>query len=393
MKVKNIVFSGVMGAILMGATGANAAINVASQGYVDSKVDAVSTAVTDLSTSVSNTYQTKADANTAAQQTSEALGLKANSADVYTKDYVDTELAKLELKTDAIDKLNEAKDYTEAQINALKGALGSGGDGEEGATGLTGQVLTNTSDIVSLKDKVGDKTVAQSIADAIGGLSADSVGAEGSFISTVSQADGTITAGATPFVAEITDATKTSTIAPQTAAVATYIDGKITQIDNGLTEQLAPITQGVTDLGGRVDVLEADNTTNKADIAGIKTEQATQNSAITALQESMAEGGATADAIADAKKAGTDAAAAAATAQAQADKGVADAAAAKSAADAAQEDADANAESISQLQTDLATKITAPAACEKQDCVLSINKASGTISWVPLTEPVEDYLQ
>lgn len=47
---------------------------------------------------------------------------------------------------------------------------------------------------------------------------------------------------------------------------------------------------------------------------------------------------------------------------------------------------------ISNLETALANKITAPAACETQDCVLSINKATGTIAWVPLTEPVENYL-
>ena len=136
MKVKNIVFSGVMGAILMGATGAHAAISVASQGYVDAKVGKVATSVTELGTTVSSTYQTKADAATAAQQTSAALDLKANAADVYTKEYVNTELAKLELKTDAIDKLNAAKDYTEEQINALKGALGTGGEGEEGGDDL-----------------------------------------------------------------------------------------------------------------------------------------------------------------------------------------------------------------------------------------------------------------
>ena len=47
---------------------------------------------------------------------------------------------------------------------------------------------------------------------------------------------------------------------------------------------------------------------------------------------------------------------------------------------------------ISDLETALASKITAPAACETQDCVLSINKATGTIAWVPLTEPVANYL-
>ena len=42
-------------AAILGATGANAAVTVASQGYVDSRVDAVETNIT-------NNYLTKEDA-------------------------------------------------------------------------------------------------------------------------------------------------------------------------------------------------------------------------------------------------------------------------------------------------------------------------------------------
>ena len=199
------------------------------------------------------------------------VSVNAAEAAVASKDYVDAKIGDTEGKT----------------VVEMISSVSSGST--EATTALAERVTTAESEITTLKgDENVAGSVAKKIADAIGGLSADSVGAEGSFISTVSQADGTITAGATPFVAEITDATKTSTIAPQTAAVATYIDGKITQIDNGLTEQLAPITQGVTDLGGRVDVLEADNTTNKADITAIKAEQVTQNSDIGTLKETVA---------------------------------------------------------------------------------------------------------
>ena len=62
MKIKNIMFGGVMAAILMSVAGAaNAAdpISVASTGYVEAKVGA-------LETSVQGVYQTKADAKTAA---------------------------------------------------------------------------------------------------------------------------------------------------------------------------------------------------------------------------------------------------------------------------------------------------------------------------------------
>ena len=321
MKVKNIVFSGVMGAILMSATGASAAISVASQGYVDAKVDAVST-------SVSNTYQTKTDAATAASGVQTALDGKADKAttlagygigDAYTKTEADAKylimenadalganlqwtaegkldtkgiataagLAKLDERVngnastegsvayDIAAALTEAKGYTDAEVKEL----------------AEGAVATNTSDIAGLKTSVSNvytKTEADEKFELAGSAAAVD--------------------------AKLADYTKT------------------VDLDSGF-------------------VSETEMTTFKAD-----------NTA----------------AIEDAKKAGTDAADAAA--------------AAKTAADEAQADANTNASAITQLQADLATKISAPAACEKQDCVLSINKASGTVSWVPLTEPVNEFL-
>ena len=328
MKVKNIVFSGVMGAILMSATGASAAISVASQGYVDAKVGAVSTSVSDLSTTVSNTYQTKADAATAASGVQTALDGKADKAttlagygisDAYTKTEADekylimenadvlganlqwTAEGKLDTKgiatAEGLDKLDErvngnastegsvaydiaaalteAKEYTDTEVKEL----------------AEGAVATNTSNIEALQTSVSN-------------------------VYTKTEADGKfeLAGSAAAVDAKLADYTKT------------------VDLDSGFVSETE-----MTDF-------KADNT----------------------------------EAIADAKKAGTDAAAAAA--------------AAKTAADEAQADADTNASAITQLQTDLATKISAPAACEKQDCVLSINKASGTISWVPLTEPVDEFL-
>ena len=114
MKVKNIVFSGVMAAIL-GATGANAAVTVASQGYVDSKVGAVETNITNnylTKEDATNTYLTETQvtqqiinvvgtsengvlADVAANKTAIA-GLqssKANAADVYSKTDADSTFA------------------------------------------------------------------------------------------------------------------------------------------------------------------------------------------------------------------------------------------------------------------------------------------------------------
>ena len=114
MKVKNIVFSGVMAAIL-GATSANAAVTVASQGYVDSKVGAVETNITNnylTKEDATNTYLTETQvtqqitkvvgtsengvlADVAANKTAIA-GLqssKANAADVYSKTDADSTFA------------------------------------------------------------------------------------------------------------------------------------------------------------------------------------------------------------------------------------------------------------------------------------------------------------
>ena len=112
MKVKNIVFSGVMAAIL-GATSANAAaISVASQSYVDKKVKANTDAiteitkvdgtidskvaaavaplataqsVTDLGNTVSTTYQTKADAESQHQALQDAIDSKVAQAEYNAK--------------------------------------------------------------------------------------------------------------------------------------------------------------------------------------------------------------------------------------------------------------------------------------------------------------------
>lgn len=355
MKVKNIVFSGVMGAILMGATGANAAINVASQGYVDSKVGAVSTAVTDLSTSVSNTYQTKEDAATAAADVQTALDAKADKAttlagygitDAYTKTETDGLVGAKVSQADYDAHLTAQAAIDKKQTEDIASNLGKINALDEASGGNITGIVTRLDTLEGGTDKVG--SVANSIAEALKDYS----------------------------TTEQVDAKDAATL----QSAKDYADGLAGNYDAAGSAAAAK-TEAISTANQYTDTKLGDYTKTSELDAGFVTED-----------EMTTFKSANTGAIADAKKAGTDAAAAAATAQAQADKGVADAATAKSAADAAQADADANAVSISQLQTDLATKITAPAACEKQDCVLSINKASGTISWVPLTEPVADYL-
>ena len=175
MKVKNIMFSGVMAAIL-GATGAHAAISVASQGYVDSKIQGVETSVENIT----NNYLTKeaaADTYATTQYVTENVtnilgnetdGLvadvaankgaieslqttKANAADVYTKDEADNLLAS---KADLEDVYLKNETYTQTQVNELICDIQSGG------VDLVGYVKESTyNEGMALK---ADKTVVAS---------------------------------------------------------------------------------------------------------------------------------------------------------------------------------------------------------------------------------------
>ena len=208
MKVKNIVFSGVMAAIL-GATSANAAVTVASQGYVDSKVGAVETNIT-------NNYLTKEDAiNTyltetqVTEQITNVVGTsengvladvvanktaiaglqssKANAADVYsktdadstfatkdalsavettanaaaTKTYVDTELGK-KADTTAVEAITSSlSNY--ATTDALKAEEDARKAADQAATSaLSGkQDSLNEDQLAAVNSGVTTETVAQ----------------------------------------------------------------------------------------------------------------------------------------------------------------------------------------------------------------------------------------
>lgn len=320
MKVRNIMFTGFMAAIL-GATSANAAISVASQGYVDAKVGAVSTSVSNLETTVSNTYQTKAEAETAASGVETELAKKVDQtvydAHLTAQEAIDAKQTEdISKNTAAIATLNgdaETPGSVKNEIKVLSDLLG-GTSGD--VTSLTTQVSANTTAIEKLNAEAATiGSVANSIAEALKDYS----------------------------TTEQVDAKDTATL----DAAKEYADGLADNYD-------------AAGSAAAVEAKLADYTKTSELDAGFVSE-----AEMTTFKSSNDE------AIADAKKAGTEAATAAAAAQSK---------------------ADANAESISQLETDLATKITAPDACATQDCVLSINKASGTIAWVPLTEPVEDYL-
>lgn len=206
MKVKNIMFSGVMAAIL-GTTGAHAAISVASQGYVDSKVGEVATSVSTLETNVAGEASLREAADTALQTqiTANATGVseaKAAAAKALTdaNAYTDTEVGKVNAKfadyttTDALNtKLNDyattaaltaeetarkeadqvatqalANVYTKEQANAAFDAAGSADDALTAAKAYTdelanGQVKTNKESIESINTTLGTMATSETV--------------------------------------------------------------------------------------------------------------------------------------------------------------------------------------------------------------------------------------
>ncbi|MBQ4130290.1 MAG: hypothetical protein IJD69_02850 [Alphaproteobacteria bacterium] len=346
MKVKNVVFSGFMAAILMSATGtASAAISVASQGYVDAQVDAVEA-------SVSNTYLTKTDAadtylteTQVTEQITNVVGttesgiladVAANKSAIAALDdkyATDTALSDgLNLKEDSANKTTAITDENKTS-QTLFPTLGA----------ITSYTDQKVADIVAgdMKDALDayatTQDVADDIADALNTAQGYADAAEAAAIAAAK------TAG------DVAYDVKGAAAAAQSAAEATAAAA----LNEYKTTNDAAVQKNATDIKTNADA-----------IADINTELSTMatSETVTALTTRVG------------------------TAESDIDK--------LEAADTEMSDKiSANETAISDLQNDLATKIDAPAACETQDCVLSINKASGTISWVPLTEPVADFME
>ena len=296
MKVKNIVFSGVMAAIL-GATSANAALTVASQGYVDSKVGAVETNIT-------NNYLTKDEA---------------------TNTYATTEYV-----TENVTNIlgNETAGLV-ADVAANKTAIaGLQSSKADSATTLAGYGITDaytkteveqkyaTKDALSAVETKANAAATKSYVDTELGKKADTTAVEA------------ITTSLSNYAT--TDALDDVKATANAAATKSYVDTEFAKYTT-----TADLNSGFVS----EDEMTAFKTANTAAI-NAKVDQSDYDTKVSALEAK------------DTELAG----------------------------------------GISDLETALANKITAPAACETQDCVLSINKATGTIAWVPLTEPVENYL-
>lgn len=168
MKIKNIMFTGFMAAIL-GATGAHAAISVASQAYVDQEVK---DNVTEVSFANDNT--TYLTGTTGLKGAAVALDTAVKTTDSY------------------VGKIPETSEAT--NIVAYIQEKTSGLATDEGFEELTGRVAQNETDIGTLNAGADvENSVLNKITTAIGGLTGEVTGDKG-VVKTISQTDGKITA-------------------------------------------------------------------------------------------------------------------------------------------------------------------------------------------------------
>lgn len=434
MKAKNIVFSGVMGAILMGATGANAAgpISVASRGYVDQQVAGVSKTVSDLDTA-------KADKAT----TLAGYGI----TDAYTAAEIDDKFetqvnaqAKLEeAQADAKQKFEAAQSYTREQIDALRDSLG--GTGEDGeSTGLTGAVAKNASDIVDLKTQVGEGNVADRISAVLTEAKNDATTkADAAEQNAKDYADDGLalkedTSNKVEVInkaneADATKYTSVKAVVDHVNAVKSELSTGASGLDTRLTTAEGDITKLFNDKADKTAVAQdiatakseaATDATNKADAAKAGAEKTASDAlaaAVATLEGKITEAGSGASGDLEAAKTELQAAIAKAQKDAEADATTKAAAALQSATQAVTELADGavktntdaisainNAETgiLAQAKADATSKAQAvedklkllatadvPEECESESsmCVLSYNGT--TYSWMPLTAPLE----
>jgi len=362
----------------MGATGANAAISVASKDYVDTK--SASVASTAIATEL-------AEGGSIA-----AAVADAKSAGTAAQDAVDT----LE------GTVSTLQSNTESALNARELTVNK----------LTGDTVADT-DLTAEKymsAHTTSKYVAGQIADALhdGGMISDAVKAE---IQTQVQSGGVKNAIDTA-VANKADKTQVATdIETAVNAAKTTLEAADTALAGRVTTVEGEIDalQGVdTELTGRIESLEGEVHFTQADAdllyADIATEQTAADAAALAAENKTAIAGVktTADnalpaatynqfltdksgvlnsGIDSTKVAGYDAVVLAVN---NAESGLEKT---NEIADAAAAQASSNATAITNINEELVEKITMPAICDKTTCVLTYDTVKKVPAWVPLAEP------
>lgn len=421
MKVKNIAFSGFMAAILMGATGAHAAINVASQAYVDGKlskkadVTTVSTLEGVVATKAAQSDLESLSGTVAAnkQATDAAIALKADQSaldtlagNVYTKEAADALLAGKVDNATLDNYYTKAETYTDDKIEQrITETLTSleGGNINLGGYAKTDYVDTELA-------KKADKSVVDGIVTALGTTTDVTAAiADAKLAGTTAQTEVDTLEGVVSTLTQTVATNKSdaeTAIAGAEQAAKDYADQQITALNLGTTYEKVGVAASLdaalkSELQGEIQTVSgvASGAANKAAanetaIAAINNEEtgilkqakdyvdtatATIDTDIADLQ------GAVAQNESDIK---TNAGAIATNAENIAKKQDA-----LSADQLAAASSGVTAEKVGKYDaavSELANKISMPAACaqENGNCVLGI--LGGEVQWVNLTEPVDD---
>lgn len=241
------------------------------------------------------------------------MAVTAANADIASTKYVTDQTGASETGTFTF--TNAAKDETTLQgaVNAIAGAVaslsgnGTGSVSDQIDSALSGATADAFSESVQESLSMADNSVQtgdfdtfkteniQAIADAkqaaitTAGTNADTkistakaamkldaTGGAGSFIQQVAQADGTVTATATAFDSVIND---TSTVAPQTKAIKSYVDAEISTLsgnNSALSAKVTSLEQWKTNASTSIadnadditDLQTAVNSINNAEAAG-----------------------------------------------------------------------------------------------------------------------------
>ena len=373
MKVKNIAFSGIMAAILMGTAGANAAVEIASKQYVISQTSnkATTTALTEgLATKADKeAFETLQDAvnstesglATKASTTAleSGLALKANAADVYTIEQADDKFQTLKK---AAEDATAATNYTNEKVQQLADTLG--GVGEDGQqSGLVSTVTSQGNKISTLEGLVGDTAVATQISNAITELNlANTYDAKGA----ASDAETAAKSYTDQQVAALSaDGGALTTLAAKVTANEGAIATNATEIAKKADKT------AVEALSGQISAL-GDTYATDAEVEGIRTTLQGNIDAKVATSDYNTKVGELETAIAGNKTATET-----------------NAAAIKTINDGAVMNSGITSEKVGQYDkavTDLTKKITMPEICMSKNCVLST--LNGEIQWVEITIPV-----
>lgn len=323
MKIRNIMFTGFMAAILASTAGA-ATVQVASKGYVDAKVGVNTSSISSLTEKVT---ANETAIGTKVDQTAYDAHLTAQGAidDKQTEDIAGLKAKDIELAADI-------------QSNADAIALLTGGEEGEGKlTELTEKINANAAAIEVLNSDAATKdSVAYDIAEALKDYSTtEQVEAKDAQVLTDAKAYADGLAGnydaAGSAEQALTDAKK-------------YTDDEIDALEtslNGTSTNLTDLTTRVSTAEGEIDTLQG--TVGNAE-SGLVKGVADNAGAITALETTV--GDESAGLVKD----------------------------------------------VADIKSELTDKITMPDVCDKTTCVLTVNSTTKDLEWMPLTEPVEDFL-